>query len=264
MANVTNYPVLVFGVSFITLWLSSRLGRFLRLRQRKFEKESLEDLNLILPASLTLLGLIIAFSFSMAASRYDLRKNYEEGEANAIGTEYARLDLLPAAEANKVRALLRVYLDKRIAFYLARDEQERRQLFARTIALQSELWSAVLAPARAQPTPLMALALSGMNDVLNSQGYSQSAYWNRIPTAAWALMAAVAVGCSALVGYGSRSLTAGSRLLPILPLLISVAFMFIADIDSPRHGIIFVRPLNLVSLAESLEPSQPATPPAEH
>ncbi len=116
MANITNYPVLVFGVSFITLWLSSRLGRFLRLRQRKFEKESLEDLNLILPASLTLLGLIIAFSFSMAASRYDLRKNYEEGEANAIGTEYARLDLLPAAEANKVRALLRVYLDKRIAF----------------------------------------------------------------------------------------------------------------------------------------------------
>jgi hypothetical protein len=55
-----------------------------------------------------------------------------------------------------------------------------------------------------------------------------------------------AIGCNLLVGYGSRSVTAGSRLLPILPLLISVAFMFIADIDSPRHGIIRVKPQNLI------------------
>ena len=69
-----------------------------------------EDFGLILAAALTLLRLIIGFSFSMATSRYDQRKNLEEAEANAIGTEYARAGLLPAADAAKVRALLRTSL----------------------------------------------------------------------------------------------------------------------------------------------------------
>jgi hypothetical protein len=68
-------------------------------------------------------------------------------------------------------------------------------------------------------------------------------------------MAAIAIGCNLLVGYGSRSASAGSRLLPVLPLLVSIAFMFIADIDSPRQGIIRVQPQNLISLAESLRES---------
>jgi len=116
------------------------------------------------------------------------------------------------------------------------------------------LWTAIRAPAAAQPTFIVGLAVSGMNDVLNSQGYTQAAYWNQIPAAAWALMAAIAIGCNLLVGYCSRSTKAGSKLLPILPLIVSIALMLIADIDSPRHGIIRVSPQNLISLAESLPP----------
>ena len=65
-----------------------------------------EDFGVVQAATLTLLGLIIGFSFSMAIGRYDQRKNYEEAEANAIGTEYVRAGLLPAADATKVRAQL--------------------------------------------------------------------------------------------------------------------------------------------------------------
>jgi len=72
-------------------------------------------------------------------SRYRQRKNYEEAEANAIGTEYVRADLLPAADAARVRSLLRKYLDERILFYNARDEQQLRQINANTAPLQSEL-----------------------------------------------------------------------------------------------------------------------------
>ena len=103
---------------------------------------------------------------------------------------------------------------------------------ARTAQLQNQLWTAVRAPAAAHPTYIVGLAVSGMNDVLNSQGYTQSAYWYQIPSAAWALMATIAVGCNLLVGYGSHSVKAGSKLLPILPLIVSIAFMLIADIDS--------------------------------
>jgi len=73
-----------------------------------------EKISTVLTATLTLLALIIGFSFSMAVSRYDQRKNYE---ANAIGTEYVRADLLPADDGTKLRELLRKYVNQRILFY---------------------------------------------------------------------------------------------------------------------------------------------------
>ena len=250
----TEHPLLVFAISFAALWLSARIGWWFRRRQGTLDEEMHEDFGFILAATLTLLGLIIGFSFSMATTRYDQRKNYEEAEANAIGTEYVRADLLPDADAARVRRLLKKYLDERILFYKAASEQELQPINARTAQLQTELWSAIRAPATSDRTAVMALAVSGMNDVLNSQGYTQAGYWNRIPTAAWGLMGTIAIGCNLLVGYGSRSAKAGSKLLPILPLIVSIAFMLLADIDAPRHGIILVRPQNLISLAESLPP----------
>jgi hypothetical protein len=252
MSRPTDFPVLVMVLSFFVLWLSAQIGAFFRGRRRKLEEGVHEDLGVILAATLTLLGLIIGFSFSMAISRYDQRKNYEEAEANAIGTEYLRADLLPAEAAAKTRALLRNYLDQRVLFYTTNDEQQIRQINARTVQLQTELWSAVVAPTAAQPTPIVALAVWGMNDVLNSQGYTQAAWWNRIPPAAWALMATIAICCNMLIGYNARDVKAERILLLVLPLVVSVALFLIADIDSPRGGAIRVAPQNLTSLVESL------------
>jgi hypothetical protein len=251
MENIMDSPLLVLVLALGVLWLSSRIGIALGKR-RRLEQEEHEDFVLILSATLTLLGLIIGFSFSMAISRYDQRKNYEESEANAISTEYVRADLLPADHASKVRALLKHYLDQRILFYTTRDQQQRRQIDASTAQLQAELWSGVQAPAAAQPTPLLALVVSGMNDVLNAQGYTQAAWWNRIPTAAWCLMVAIAIFSNLLIGYGARRAKGSELLLLVLPLVVSIAFFLIADIDSPRGGVIRVRPQNLVRLAQSL------------
>jgi hypothetical protein len=211
-----------------------------------------DDFNVVQGATLTLLGLIIGFTFSMALTRYDQRKNYEEEEADAIGTEYVRADLLPPAEAAKVRALLVSYLEQRILFYTTRDDQELQQINARTAQLQNEMWSAVQVAATAKPTPVMALAVTGMNDVLNSQGYTQAAWLNRIPVGAWALLAAIAVSSTMLVGVGARSVREGRGLLVILPFVISIAFFLIADIDAPRRGVIRVIPQNLQILLQSL------------
>jgi len=252
MINAMDYPLLVFVLSFFVLWLSTRIGASFLRRHRKLEEDTREDFGVILAATLTMLGLLIGFSFSMATGRYDQRKNYEDAEANAIGTEYVRADLLPAADAAKVRALLRNYLDQRVLSYVTRDEQQIRQIDARTAQLQTDLWSAVLAPAAAQPTPMVALAVSGMNDVLNSQGYTQAAWRNRIPIAAWGLMAAIAICCNVLVGYGARNLKAKGILFLVLPLVVSISFFLISEIDSPRAGVIRVNPQNLASLVEFL------------
>jgi hypothetical protein len=145
--------------------------------------------------------------------------------------------------------LLRNYLDKRVLFYISRDAQRLQRIDTDTAQLQNELWDAVQAPAWVQPTPTVALTVSGMNDVLNSQGYTQAAWWNRIPFEAWILLAAIAIGCNLLIGYGAHRT---SVLFIVLPLAVSVSFFLIADIDSPRGGLIRVEPQNLVRLSHTL------------
>ncbi len=204
-------------------------------------------------AALTLLGLLIGFTFSMAMSRYEQRKNYEEAEANAIGTEYLRAGLLPAEDMTRLHDLLRNYLDQRVLFYSTRDAQRLQQIDADTSQLQNELWSTVQARAVAQPTILTSLVASGMNDVLNSEGYTQAAWWNRIPLESWVLLAVIAIGCNLLIGYGAHRT---SRLFIILPIAVSISFFLIADIDSPRGGVIRVIPQNLLRISQSLHTRQ--------
>jgi hypothetical protein len=251
MTNLLDFPFILSALVFVVLMVSTRIGVWCRKRPWKLKEDERDDFNIVLGASLTLLGLIIGFTFSMALNRYDERKNYEEAEANAIGTEFVRADLLPAADGARVRVLLRDYLDQRILFYRSRDQRQLREINASTAQLQNELWSVVQAAAAAKPTPVIALTVSGMNDVLNSQGYTQAAWWNRIPISAWVLMAAIAICCNLLIGYATRQAEVKAIWLLVLPLLVSISFFLIADVDSPRGGIIRVRPENLVSVSQS-------------
>ena len=248
--SILKLPHAVFAFSIVALWLSVQIGAFLAREIRPVQEEEREDLNLVISSSLTLLALIIGFSFSMAVSRYDQRKDYEEEEANAIGTEYVRADLLPAADATQVRQLLTQYLDQRLLFYTVHDQHQLEAVDSETEKLQNDMWSIVQGAAKVGPTPTLALAIAGMNDVLNRQGYTQAAWRNRIPVGAWALMVALSICCSLLIGYSAHR--KGFRLSIVLPFVVSLAFFLIADIDSPRQGIIRVAPQNLVSLSQSL------------
>jgi hypothetical protein len=83
-----------------------------------------------------------------------------------------------------------------------------------------------------------------MNDVLNSQGFTQAAWLNRIPVTAWILMTLIAIFCNLLVGYGEPH--DGVLPLFVLPLIVSVSLFLIADMDSPRTGVIRILPVNLI------------------
>jgi hypothetical protein len=250
MFDPMDYPIPFLVISLPTFWFSAWIGTSWHARKGNVREEIGDFVAIVLGAALTLLGLIIAFTFSMAVSRYDQRKNYEEEEANAIGTEYVRADQLPTADAAKVHALLKSYLDQRILFYLTRDTQELRQINTRTAQLQAAMWSATSTSVAALPSPMATFILGGMNDVLNSQGYTQASWWNRIPPAAWMLLIVISIFCNLLIGYFAPKRT--PLFLLILPIALSVSLFLIADIDSPRHGIIRVQSQNLQSLAESL------------
>src|SRR5271166_4187217 len=251
LPNLMNFPILLFFPTVIILWLAARYGAVVR-RRRPLQEGERDDFGIVQSATLTLLALLIGFTFSMAITRYDLRKNYEEAEANAIGTEYVRVGLLPPADAARLQVQLKRYTDLRIAFYKTRGGDELRRIDDDTAQLQTDMWNAVQTPALAQPTPVMALVVSGMNDVLNSQGYTQAAWWNRIPIAAWGFLIMTAICCNLLTGYGAHGAGAKAGLLWVLPLLVSISFLLIADIDSPRGGLIHVAPQNLAALYQSL------------
>ena len=198
----------------------------------------------------------------MAIDRHDQRKVLEEGEANAIGTEFLRADLLPPKVADSTKALLIEYVDQRILFYSKESPEKVREIRHKTDELQIALWNEILPSVRAQPDPTMALVASGMNDVLNSQGYVQAAWWNRIPSTAWALMTAIAISANLLVGFGARNFQKNIGLFMIFPFVISVSFFLIADIDSPRDGVIRIESKNLYALKSNLTQQIEMTSPS--
>jgi hypothetical protein len=250
MSKIVDNPFAVFVFSLVILWCAAYFGDFFRRTVRPIGTEERVDFDTVLTATLTLLALIISFSFSMAVNRYDQRKNYEETEANAIGTAYLRADLLPGDNAGNLHKLLRGYANQRISFYEGNNDKGG-QVGTNNGTLEAELWSTVAQAAAAQSTPVVALAVASVNEVLNSQGYTQAAWLNRIPVAAWGLMGLIAVFSNLLLGYRERK--TGMLVLLILPVIVSIAFFLISDIDSPRGGVIRVAPQNLISVSQFMQ-----------
>ncbi len=149
--------------------------------------------------------------------------------------------------------LLREYLQQRVSFYETGDRHRLPQINGETLRIQNELWAAVKGEAATQTTAPAILLVSGMNDVINSQGHAQGSWWNRIPTSAWTLMTIIAVCANLLLGFGGRHVRTRPMIFLVLPLVISTAFYLIAEIDSPRNGVIHIVPENLVSLSQSLQ-----------
>ena len=112
MDYLLNYPFLLFIFAFAAMWLALLAGQLLRNRAARAGRARSEDFDIVAGATLSLLALIIGFTFSMAAGRYDQRRNLEAQEANVIGTEYQRAGLLPASDAARVRTLLKLWLDQ--------------------------------------------------------------------------------------------------------------------------------------------------------
>jgi hypothetical protein len=253
MTSFVAHPIVLFVVLLVLFMSAVAFGAFVLRRVARLPEENRDDFNVVQTSTLTLLALLVGFSLSMAVGRYDQRKTLEESEANAIGTEYARADLVDAAVAARIKTALVRYAKLRKADFQTRAPDELARIRHDTATAQAELWKLATQVARDQPTPIGALVVAGMNDVLNSQDYSEAARINHIPSGAWYLMLVIALIACMVQGYGSKGNLRKGLLVAFLPATVALSLALIADIDSPRTGVIRVEPRDLTRLLGSFE-----------
>lgn len=252
MSAFIDHPIVLFVVFFLLFVGAVASGAHGLRRIVKMPEEDREDYGVVQTATLTLLALLVGFSLSMAVNRYDQRKNLEEAEANAIGTGYVRADLVDAAIGARMKDALVRYTKLRLEDYLTRDPRQLDRINRDTAQVQAELWALATQSAKEQPTPIGALVVAGINDVLNSQDYSEAARNNHIPLGAWFLMTLIALFACVVQGYGAKGTLRRGLLITVLPVTVALSLALIADIDSPRGGLIHVQPQNLTRLMQAL------------
>ncbi len=226
-----------------------RLGRYRRMRSDQ-EKEA--PVGAMVGATLGLLAFILAFTFGMAASRFDTRRQVVLDEANAIGTTYLRAAMLPE-RSEEVRSLLRDYVDTRAQ---ALKPGYLEECIRRSEQLQEELWTHAVAIGQSHPASIVVgLFVESLNEVIDLHTKRLTAgVRSRIPGAIWSALFAVTILALGAMGYHA-GLAGTSRSLAVLAvaLCFSAVMVLIADLDRWREGALQVSQQALIDLQQSIK-----------
>ncbi len=231
----------VFVLTFVICMAAVEAGAALAgitLRQKN-EKEAEGPLGSLVGALLGLLAFILAFTFGIASSRFDTRKQLVLDESNAIGTTYLRAGLLPQTQGLEVRRLLREYADIRLN---AKTENVQATV-KRSEEIHGRLWSQAKALVQEDmDSELRSLFISSLNELIDlHQSRKTVALQYRIPGTVWLSVYLLSAISMLAVGYqvgmsGMRRL----RGTPVLAAAFSLVILMIADIDRPGEGTLRV------------------------
>ena len=244
------------GGLFLAMFAMQEIGRRLGIRARREAGDGgASGTGVVEGAVFALLGLLIAFTFSGAASRFDERRKLIVEEANAIGTAYLRLDLLPAAAQADLQERFRRYLDTRLAAYRALPDLAKAEAeLARAAGMQQEFWTTSLTSA-AGVQPATMLLLPALNDMFDITTTRTMAARMHPPTVIFVLLCGLAVLSALLAGYAASGTKSRNWVhTTVFALTLAGAVYVILDIEFPRLGFIRVDAFDqvLVDLRQSM------------
>ena len=207
--------------------------------------------------ALGVLALLMAFTFAMAVSRYDVRKQLILNEANAIASTYLRARLLPAPHKAEIADLIRRYVDVRLDFYRAADDRTLATAIAETEELQAQLWSRanLLAEKYSSSNPV-ALFLQALNDTIDLHARRLVVQDDHVPPTVLAVLFLATIAAMALVGYGCGLF--GRRnfvVTTLLSVIVAAVTLVILDLDRPRRGFMRVSKESIQNLQKELSRS---------
>ena len=258
MPGSERLDILPLWVLFIVLLLANlfldecgfRAGRW---RAERPEKESDSTISAIVASELGLLAFMLAFSFGIVSSRFDLRRMTLLDEANAIDTAYLRAAMLPAAQGAPIRDLLRDYVDVRIQ--LATD-MPIDQALHRSEEIQRQLWTKAVAAAKydahSLPTQLF---IQSLNEVIGLHAVRVMARLrNRMPVAVWVVLFGVGFLSFFTLGY-QAGLTKASRspATLVMALTFVAVIWLVADLDRPGEGFLNVGQEPLIDVRRMMD-----------
>jgi hypothetical protein len=238
------------------------IGRGIGVRARtNIDEDARTHAGGLHAAILGLLALILGFTFSMAAQRFETNRDRAAEEASAVETAYLRADLTDAPTRLAMRDLIRRYVDARIAFYDAKiDFHKREDIDAEGRRLQGEVWKLAVASAGRAPTSVMAEVVDGVNRMVDLYELRQHAMRNHVPATIMWMLVVMAAAATALTGYVAGF---GNRRHPtataVVLLLIALVIVVIVDLDRPTRGLIRGGQDSLLDLQRSMRPPVSAT-----
>jgi hypothetical protein len=203
------------------------------------------------------MGLLLAFTFSAAVSRFEVRRQLIVQETNAIGTAYLRLDLLPPGDQPELREDFRRYVDARLSVYRKLPDLEAsRAEMSKATALQGQIWSRAVAGCKELNSPAVtSLVLSSLNEMIDITTTRSVAIWSHPPAIIFVLLFVLVLASSLLAGYG-MSAGRGHSWLHMLgfAFTMALAVYVIADIEFPRVGLVRIAYVDqvLVDLRNSM------------
>jgi hypothetical protein len=239
------------GVAILMLTFGEVGYQFgVRSRTRQ-DKEAPTSLGPMVGGLLGMLAFVLAFTFSMASSQHDRRKQYVLEEANSIGTAYLRADLLDKQYGIKVKRLLREYVDIRLK---AASGSDIDTALAKSVEIHGLLWEQVSSAAGESPNTNTLLMIQSINDVIDMhEKRVTAALRNRIPTSVW--IALVGITALTMITMGAQvGLTGKRRLVAVVPLVLAFAVLvtLVVDINRPQSGLITVGQQSMVELQRSM------------
>jgi len=237
----------LFAVVFVLILFCGMLACFeigRRLgRQTASEEAGKAGLGVVEGAIFALLGLLIAFTFSGAATRFEGRRHLIVEEANDIGTAYLRIDLLPADAQPEIRDLFRRYVDSRLAIYQHITGPELPQTrLAASQELQTQIWNkSVAAAARSGNTAASMLLLPALNSMFDITTVRTAATEDHPPPVIFAMLALIALVSAMMAGFEMAGASRRSWLHTAgFALILSISVYVILDLEFPRLGLIRV------------------------
>jgi hypothetical protein len=220
------------------LALGQRLGRRSLAQEADVVRSRLTGVE---TAIFGLMGLMIAFTFSGAAARYELRRQMVVEEANAIGTAYLRLDLLPVASQPALRDQFRRYVTARIAAYRVLPDIEASNVQAAiATTLQKEIWTGVLAALKEAPPQATIVVIPALNQMIDITTTRAMAAHTHTPIVIFSVLLILGLVCSMLAGYVLAYTNTGNVRLHVVAfaVVVTLTIYVIFDLDYPRFGFI--------------------------
>jgi hypothetical protein len=253
--------VVTAGLVVLSVEIGFRLGKIVRTKSSE-ERES--PVSAIAGAVLGLLAFMLAFTFSIASERYDNKKSLVREEANVLRDVWHRSDFLQPPAQEKTKALLRSYLDNRIAFVQTLDPAKAEISISDATRIQHEIWTTGVLSAKTDPflnSDIGAMYLESINQMADLQALRvNQGLQARVPTGIWFVLYALLVLGMIAVGYQTAiAESRRSRVTSVLAISFSLVIALIAALDHPLNRFISVPQTPLVSLQSEMKDTPPST-----